>query len=72
MTEEEHMRKMVAFAKRKNAEPFTDTDRLNALFTLFGGHFAFSPFTDIAAVMRNGRRGIDALIADNPSLLGDK
>jgi hypothetical protein len=48
----------------------TDTDRLNAIFTLFGGHYAFSPFSDLPRVLRDGRRGIDELIAANPSLLG--
>lgn len=55
-----------------NGSVLTDADRLNALFTLFGGHFAFSPFFKIQEFMKDGRRGIDKLIAQTPSLLGSK
>lgn len=48
----------------------TDTERLDALFTLFGGHYAFSPFLRIQEHFQDGRRGLDKFIADNPSLLG--
>lgn len=54
---------------RPNAS-LSDTDRLNALFTLMGGSYAFSAFFDLNSIMRDGRRGIDELIAGNPSLLG--
>ena len=47
----------------------TDTDRINALFTLFGGAFAFEPFFRVQEHFRDGRRGLDKFIRDNPSLL---
>ena len=50
----------------------TDTDRINALFTLMGGNYAFSPFLNLNEIFRDGRRGLDKFIAENPSLLGTK
>ncbi len=47
----------------------TDTDRINALFTLFGGAYAFEPFFRIQEKFRKGRRGLDEWIKENPSLL---
>jgi hypothetical protein len=49
----------------------TDTERLNALFTLFGGNCAFPPFFKIQELFRDGRRGLDVFIKDNPALLGN-
>lgn len=52
-------------------ERVSDKDRLDALFTLFGGHYAFSPsYGGIQSLFKDGRRGIDQLIAENPSLIG--
>lgn len=50
----------------------TDTERLNAIFTVLGGGYAFNAFWDLGAVLRDGRRGLDEMIAANPSLLGDE
>lgn len=47
----------------------TDTDRLNALFTLFGGAYVHSAHARPWDLLREGRDGIDRLIAANPSLL---
>jgi hypothetical protein len=52
------------------AHELTDKERLDALFTLFGGHYAFSPFFKVQDMMSDGRRGLDAFIAQNPSLMG--
>ena len=51
------------------ARPLTDTDRINALFTLFGGAYAFEPFFRVQEHFRHGRLGLDKFILDNPSLL---
>lgn len=48
----------------------TDTDRLNALFTLFGGYYAYEPHFRIQEYFRDGRKGLDKFIMDNSSLLG--
>lgn len=54
----------------KPSSALTDTDRINALFTLFGGYFASSPFFKLQSYFNDGRRGLDKFIKDNPSLLG--
>lgn len=47
----------------------TDTDRLNALFTLFGGHYVFQVGFNFPGIFKDGRRGLDKFIAEHPSLL---
>ena len=47
---------------------FTDTDRINALITLFGGNYAFPVLWEIRDIFQNGRCGLDAFIRSNPSL----
>ena len=59
-------------ASRDSALGITDTDRLNALITLFGGHYAFPAFWQMSELFKDGRRGLDAFLASNPSLLGSK
>lgn len=50
----------------------SDADRLNALFTLFGGYYAFPVMWEMSALFKDGRRGLDAFLSANPSLLGTK
>jgi len=59
-------------ASRGSALGISDTDRLNALITLFGGHYAFPAFWQMSELFKDGRRGLDAFLAANPSLLGSK
>ena len=53
-------------------QSITDTDRLNAVFNLFGGAYAFgSPYSP-TDVLRRGRDGIDDVILTNPTLLPNR
>lgn len=54
------------------ASVLNDADRLNALFTLFGGHYAFPVTWQMSELFKDGRRGLDAFLAANPSLLVTK
>lgn len=58
----------VVQTKAVSQAALTDTDRINALFTLFGGAFAFSPFWRIQDQFRDGRRGLDKFILENTAL----
>ena len=55
-------------AAREELE-LTDTDRINALITLFGGHYAFPVMWQVSELFSNGRVGLDAFLFNNPSLL---
>ena len=59
-------------ASRGSALGISDSDRLNALITLIGGHYAFPVFLEMSELFKDGRRGLDAFFASNPSLLGSK
>ena len=48
----------------------SDTERLDALFTLLGGGYAF-PVHSLTNILKDGRSGIDRLIKENPSLVSD-
>ncbi len=50
----------------------TDTDRIDALITLFGGHYAFPVMWQVSELFQNGRAGLDAFLATNPSLTEGK
>lgn len=50
----------------------TDTDRIDALITLFGGHYAFPVMWEVSQLFQNGRDGLDAFLAANPSLTDGK
>jgi hypothetical protein len=55
-----------------SAPPITDTDRIDALITLFGGHYAFPVMWEVSELFQNGRDGLDAFLASNPSLTPKK
>lgn len=65
-------RRSFAASRGGSALGISDTDRLNALITLFGGHYAFPVMWQMNELFRDGRRGLDAFLASNPSLLGSK
>jgi NAD(P)-dependent dehydrogenase (short-subunit alcohol dehydrogenase family) len=46
----------------------TDTGRIDALITLFGGYYAFPAIWEVSQLFKNGRSGLDAFLACNPSL----
>lgn len=50
--------------------PLTDTDRINAIITLHGGHYCFQVGFRFLDVMGEGRASLDTFIFENPSLLG--
>lgn len=54
----------------KTEKALTDTERLEALFTLFGGGFAVPTWAKIGDLFKDGRAGIDRLVEDNPTLIG--
>lgn len=56
-------------ASTGSAQALTDTDRIDALITLFGGHYAFPVLWEVRELFQNGRCGLDAFLADNPTLL---
>jgi len=47
----------------------TDSQRIDALITLFGGHYAFPVFFEVRQLFENGRAGLDAFLNENPTLL---
>jgi hypothetical protein len=55
-------------AEIKGAATLTDTQRVDALITLFGGHYAFPVMWEVSQLFQNGRSGLDAFLACNPSL----